>query len=367
MSLEAGLVGLPNVGKSTLFNALTNSSIPAENYPFCTIDPHTAITSVPDERIPQLEKIFQPKKTIPARVNFVDIAGLVKGASSGEGLGNQFLSNIHQVDLVLHVLRCFSDPDIAGYQEDMDPVGDFETIFTELILKDVETVSHRKEKVERLLRKQKQDQDLQAEYDLLTRLETVLNDNPTPDAVRHTLHNASCSTVPLLSAKPFIIIANLDESEMADQQYQHNTAYQQLIQRFGTDNVIPISAKLAYDISQLEQDDAESIAHMMGMEETALETVIQTTYTRLGLITFFTCGPQEVHAWPAPQGISIRKAAGKIHSDLERGFICAEVYSCQDIFEHQSLASLKEAGKIRREGEQYTVQDGDIIEVKFNV
>jgi len=367
MSLEAGLVGLPNVGKSTLFNALTNSSIPAENYPFCTIDPHVALTNVPDDRIPRLEQIYNPKKTIPATVTFVDIAGLVKGASSGEGLGNQFLSNIHQVDLILHVLRCFTDPEIAAHQGDVDPIDSFETIFMELVFKDVETIANRKEKVERQLRKNKGDADLQAEHELLTQLESHLNEDPDPTQIRSIIENARGATVPLLSAKPFMIVANLDEQEIADEAYRNNTAFQQLIERFGEDTVIPVSAKLAYDLSQLSEDDAEEMSHMMGLKEPALNTVIQKTYDNLGLITFFTCGPSEVHAWPIQKGTHVRQAAGKIHSDLERGFICAELYSCNDIFEHQSVSSLKDAGKIRREGENYVVKDGDIIEVKFNV
>ena len=368
MSLEAGLVGLPNVGKSTLFNALTNSSVPAENYPFCTIDPHVALTNVPDKRVTHLERIFKPEKTIPATVKFVDIAGLVKGAASGEGLGNQFLSNIHKVDLILHVLRCFPDPEISASQGDVDPIDSFETIHTELVFKDLETITNRKTKLERQLRKQKDDRTLQAEYELLQQLEKILNNNdPQPDTIRSCLENATVETVPMLSAKPFLIIANIDEGEIADEAYKDNPAFKQLKERFGEERVIAVSAKLAYELSQLSHEEAEEMAHMMGLKEPALDSVIQKTYDHLGLITFFTCGPTEVHAWPIERGTNVRQAAGTIHSDLERGFICAEVYHYADIKEYKTLSALKDAGKIRKEGENYTVQDGDIINVKFNV
>jgi ribosome-binding ATPase len=371
MSISAGLVGLPNVGKSTLFNALTKSSVPAENYPFCTIDPHVACTEVPDERISKLHAIYKSPKLVPATVQFVDIAGLVKGAASGEGLGNQFLSHIREVDLILHVLRCFDDPDIAYTRgETIDPVADYDIIVTELMLKDIDSVEKRKVKVAQLLKASKNNplaqKELTEEANLLEKLDKALNDQNLK-AMQQLLKEAPVKTVPLLSAKNFLIIANIAEGEIADDAYKNNRYYQTLINTFGSEQVIPISARLEYELSQLEGKEQEEMAALMGLKQRGLFTIIAQTYKHLGLITFFTCGPKEIHAWPLRKGTSVRQAAGEIHSDLERGFICADVFNCEDLFTYGSEAKLKEVGKVRTEGQDYKVNDGDIIHIKFNV
>lgn len=370
MSICAGLVGLPNVGKSTLFNALTKSSVPAENYPFCTIDPHTAITPVPDENLDKLAEIFHSKKKIPATVSFVDIAGLVKGAASGEGLGNQFLGHIRDVDLILHVVRCFEDPDITRQEGDIDPVTDYEIISTELMLKDLESVTKRIEKVNHLIKPAQNNppllKELMAEKKLLEQILEAI-DKGDAQTVQKLYASSPVSTIPLLCAKPFLIIANISEHDIEHNAYAQTKPYQALIARFGAERVIPISAKIEGELSQLSPEEAEGMMSMMGLEQSGLARIITTTFKHLGLVNFYTCGPQEAHAWPIKAGTTVRNAAGEIHSDLERGFICADVYSCHDLFAGKTEAALRQTGKIRTEGQDYQVQDGDCIFVKFNV
>ncbi|MDQ5891045.1 MAG: ribosome-binding ATPase [Candidatus Dependentiae bacterium] len=375
MAIQAGLVGLPNVGKSTLFNALTKSSIPAQNYPFCTVDPHLAITNVPDERLGKLAAIFGSQKLIPTTVQFVDIAGLVKGAAKGEGLGNQFLSNIMGVDLILHVLRCFEDESITHVNNTVDPLGDFETIATELCLKDIESAEKRMQKIEHQLRKGKQSlstqeaKALDQEMELLTVVKPLL-DNCDYHGVQNAIFAAldrGVTTIPLLSGKKAIFIANVSEDDLVDNAYKNNKHYQTVVARFGQPNVIAISAKIESELAQMDEAEAKEMMESLGFSCTGLSEIIRAAYARLGLISFFTCGPKEAHAWSIMKNTKVPQAAGTIHSDLERGFICAEVYNCNDLFEFKTEAALKSAGKMRVEGKEYVMTDGDVIHVRFNV
>jgi GTP-binding protein YchF len=368
MSIKAGLVGLPNVGKSTLFNALTKSSIPMENYPFCTIDPHVAITEVPDTRLEQLKQLYNSTKIIPATVTFVDIAGLVKGAATGEGLGNQFLSNIREVDLILHVLRCFEDPNIVR-STDIDPLSDFEIIMAELMLKDIEAVDKRIPKVEKLLKGKltgAEEKSLTEELHLLKDMRVSLEQGNAPKT-KELIKKASVQTIPLLSTKNFLIIANIAEKELENKEYRNNKHYQAIVNHFGSEYVIPISVRVEYELTQMEHTEAREFMDMMGITEPSLDIVIKKTYDNLGLITFFTCGPKEIHAWPVRKGITIRCAAGEIHTDLERGFICSETFNYQDLLTLKNENAIKTAGKLRVEGQNYLVQDGDIVHIRFNV
>jgi len=370
MNIKAGLVGLPNVGKSTLFNALTKSSVPSENYPFCTIDPHLAITEIPDERIGKLAKIFNSAKKLPATVSFVDIAGLVKGASSGEGLGNKFLSHIREVNLILHVLRIFEGSNIIHGSDIIDPIEDYEIIITELMLKDLESVKKRIQKIEQLLKANKgkpaELKDLETEKNLLIQVSNAINDGNS-SKIKELIKMSDVKTISLLSEKNFLIIANISEDEIEDDNYKNNRHYKALIKKFGTEKIIPISAKIEYELSQLTEQDTQEMMKILELKEKSLEMIIRATYKNLGLITFFTCGPKETHAWPIKKGMTIRQAAGEIHTDLQKGFICAEIYNCTDIFEHGSETKLKELGKIRTEGQDYIVKDCDIVHIKFNI
>jgi len=367
MGIKAGLVGLPNVGKSTLFNALTKSQVPAENYPFCTIEPHVAITPVPDERLAILKKLYNSEKIIPATATFVDIAGLVKGAASGEGLGNQFLSHIKQVDLILHVLRCFEDTEITHSAADIDPIADYETIIAELMLKDLEAVSNLIAKTEKLYKTtsniaEKGQQE--GELNFLKTMNAAL-DKGNSDAVKKLGEQMPMAFKnSFLSTKNFLIIANMAEQDLDN--YQKNNAYQSLVKRFGKEYVIPVCAKIEQELSQLEHEEAAELMGLYNLKEPSLDTIIYQTYAQTGLITFFTCGPKEIHAWPIKKGTKARQAAGEIHSDLERGFICSETFNYQDLMSLGSLTKLKEVGKIRTEGQDYPMQDGDIILVRFS-
>lgn len=371
MSIKAGLVGLPNVGKSSLFNALTNSSVPAENYPFCTIDPHVAITQVPDERIAHLMKLYASKKEIPAQMSFVDIAGLVKGAAAGQGLGNQFLSNIREVDLIIHVLRCFEDENVNRQEGAINPVDDFDTISGELMLKDIEATQKRLEKIAQALKGNKASTSERKAYEKeQSYLQSMMQALDSTDLQRvHQIYqeaiDAEVTSIPLLSTKPYIVVANVAESDLED--LQANKHYQDVCHTFGTNKVLPICIKTEYELARLDQEEAQEMMEMLGITSPALPQVIRSSFENLGLITFFTCGPQEIHAWPITKGLNIRQSAGKIHSDLERGFICAEIFNYQDLKQAGTIKNLKETGKVRTEGQDYITQDGDIVLVRFNV
>lgn len=364
MSIKAGLVGLPNVGKSTLFNALTKSQVPAENYPFCTIDPHLAITQVPDERLNEMAKIYNSQKIIPSTMSFVDIAGLVKGAASGEGLGNKFLSNIREVDLILHVIRCFEATDA------IDPLDNFDVIISELALKDLESIEKRQTKMLSLMKasqsKPAEKKALEAEQTILKDVAQALNENKF-ESIREIYKNAPKGSIELLTAKRFLIVANLSEDDFVEDGYKNNQYYNTLIERFGKDRVIPICAKTEHELTLLDDAQKQEMMEMLGIKESGLDKIIKTSYHELGLITFFTVGPKEAHAWPIKNGITVRAAAGEIHSDLERGFICAEVCNYKDFAEYKTENAVKTAGKMRTEGQDYIVQDGDWLYIKFNV
>lgn len=366
MNIKAGLVGLPNVGKSTLFNALTNAGIPAENYPFCTIDPHVAITEVPDTRMDILKNIYNSQKKIPTIMEFVDIAGLVKGAASGEGLGNQFLSNIKEVALIIHVVRCFEDSSVLNTQNEINPIKDFETIIIELALKDLESSKARLQKLPLLIKKANDSEkiNLNNEAPILEELIKNIEDLNIEKAFEIS-KNESIKSLNLLLSKPFLIVANISENEISNP--NENKFFNELVKKFSEEKIVPVSVKMEAELSTLDDETKNEFLKDFGLKERGIKKLIQKSYYQLSLITYFTCGPKEIHAWTIKNGTNIKSASGEIHSDLEKGFISANVISYSDIESLGSELSVKNAGKLKTVGATYIVNDGDILNINFNV
>lgn len=366
MALTAGIVGLPNVGKSTLFNAITNSQVLAENYPFATIQPNVGVVEVPDVRMEEIVKLFHPKRTIYTTFEFTDIAGLVKGASKGEGLGNQFLANIRQTDAVVHVVRCFDDANIEHVEGSVDPVRDIEVINLELCIADLDTVTNRIGRVEK--KAKTKDKDAMREYDVLMKCKEALEQGTSVRMLEmDDNEKALIKGYGLLTAKPVIYVANMDDEGIADPE---SVAYYQAVKEFAekeNSECIAICAKMEEELSGLDKEEKRAFLDDLGIQESGLDQIIQAAYHLLGLRTFFTVGEPECRAWTFKKGMKAPQCAGVIHTDFEKGFIRAEIYSYEDLMEYKTEQSLKEHGKIRLEGKEYLMKDGDIVFFRFNV
>ncbi len=362
--MKLGIVGLPNVGKSTLFNAITNAGAESANYPFCTIDPNVGMVAVPDYRLDKLSEMYHPKKTTPAVIEFVDIAGLVKGASRGEGLGNKFLGNIRATDAIVHVVRCFDDENVIHVEGSTDPVRDMDTIDLELVMADLEMVERR---IDRAKKAAKGDKKFLQEVADFEGLRDWLNDGRSARSYQGADIAGEYPDCELLSLKPVIYAANLDEDGFS---HPHQVEYyRQVEERAAAEGaqVIPVCAKLEEEIAQLEPEEKQMFLDDLGVAESGLDRLVKASYTLLGLISYLTSGEDECRAWTIKRGTKAPQAAGKIHSDFERGFIRAEVFSYEDLMACGTMAAAREKGLIRSEGKEYVVQDGDIILFRFNV
>ena len=366
MSLTAGIVGLPNVGQSTLFNAITQAGAEAANYPFCTIDPNVGIVEVPDERLNKLTEVVKPQKTVPTTFEFTDIAGIVKGASEGEGLGNQFLSHIRQVDAICHVVRCFDNDNITHVSGKVDPISDIEVINLELALADLETINNRLKRVQSLAR-QRDEKALQEQAILLKIKDALENDTPARSLTFTKEEEQYVRQLHLLTAKKVLYVANVGEEDVAnpaDNEYVKQV--RELADAEGA-QVIVVSASIEEEIAELDEEEKQMFLEELGIKQSGLDQLVRAAYDLLGLGTYFTAGEKEVRAWTFRKGMTAPQAAGIIHSDFERGFIRAETVSYDDLMEAGSMARARELGKIRLEGKEYIVQDGDVIYFRFNV
>ena len=363
--MKVGIIGLPNVGKSTIFNALTNSDIPANNYPFCTIEPNVGMVIVPDSRLDKINGYINSEKIIPTTIEFVDIAGLVEGASKGEGLGNQFLSHIRNVDAIIHLVRCYEDSNITHVANTLDPLRDIEIIETELLLKDLESIEKRIPKVAKTAKSG--DKDALLEFDLLNKIKDKMNNGilmnkiDLSDSEKNLLAHLS-----FITNKPIIYAANISEEDITS----NNNPHALKVLEYAKSNncqFMQLCGKIEMEISKLEKKDKIEFLKMYDLKDSALNYLIQLSYELLGLQTFFTAGEKEIRAWTIKKGFTAPEAAGVIHTDFQKGFIKAETYNLDDLIQHQSELAVKNAGKIRLEGKSYIVQEGDIIFFKFNV
>ena len=363
--MKIGIVGLPNVGKSTMFNAITKAGAECANYPFCTIEPNVGIVPVPDERLDELTKMYNPQKTTHAVIEFVDIAGLVKGARKGEVLGNKFLSHIREVDAIVEVVRCFENSNIVHVDGNINPLRDIETINLELIFADLETVEKRLDKANKML---KADKKYQTEINALLRIKEALDNGKSARTVEISDEEKEyLKDLFLLTSKPIIYIANVSEEQLADAESDENVQKVAELAKQEKTKCIPLCAKIEEELSTLEDEDKKEMLEALGLAESGLDRVVKESYDLLGLMSFLTAGEPEVRAWTIKKGTKAPEAAGKIHSDIQRGFIKAEIVSYEDLMREGSMVNAREKGLVRQEGKEYIMQDGDIVLFKFNV